>query len=225
MMAIRASHRRLQSRLADLALSTQPVGYPTDPSEVDANFVARLQSLAIASSVTPSRRSTRVRRQLGAVVGAVGILGWAGAAAAGASVGLAATGNLPAPVQNVVADVLDVVNVNIPRPDPTPESGVPAPGSSTTTEDEARPNSTDTQDRLIETDTDESGTPESEISTTSPTSTTTTLPEVSEGNTFTGGVVACNTPAAANNPNCFERIDDDTISLVPSIPACNTPAA
>jgi len=108
MMTIRASHRRLQSRLADLALSTEPVGYPTDPSEVDANFVARLQSLAIASSITPSGRSTRLRRQLGAVVGAVGILGWAGAAAAGASVGLAATGNLPAPVQNVVADVLDL---------------------------------------------------------------------------------------------------------------------
>ena len=54
---------------------------------------------------------------MGAVIGAVGIL----AAAAGASVGSAATGNLPAPVQEVVADVLDVVKISVltdPLPNP-----------------------------------------------------------------------------------------------------------
>ncbi|MED5570124.1 MAG: hypothetical protein VYE12_01710, partial [Actinomycetota bacterium] len=112
MVTIRPSHRRLQRRLVDLDLSTAPVGYSTNPSDVDENFVARLQSLAIASSIAPAPRSTRIRKQVGAVIGAVGILGWAGAAAAGASVGLAATGNLPAPVQEVVADVLDVVKIN-----------------------------------------------------------------------------------------------------------------
>ena len=91
-MTIRPSHRRLQSRLAELALSTAPVGYSTDPSDVDENFVARLQSLAIASSIAPAPRSTRIRKQVGAVIGAVGILGWAGAAAAGAGVGAVTCG-------------------------------------------------------------------------------------------------------------------------------------
>ena len=196
MMAIRPSHRRIQERLVNLALSSEPVGYPTDPSQVDANFVARLQSLAIASSITPTRRSTRLRRQFGAVIGAVGILGWAGAAAAGASVGLAATGNLPAPVQDVVADVLDVVNISVPRPDPSPAPETPAPVS------DSAPS----------------------IDDESMTSTTTTIPEEST-DSFGEEVVACSTPAAVSNPNCFERLDDETIAVVPLTPACDTPAA
>ncbi len=214
MMTIRPSHRRIQQRLADLALSTEPVGYPTNPSEVDANFVSRLQSLAVASSITPSRRSTRLRRQLGAVVGAVGIIGWAGAAAAGASVGLAATGNLPAPVQDVVADVLDVVNISIPRPDPSPEQPTPVSDSAPLIDDEtssSRPS--ESADEGVVTQTTVPGT-----------STTTTIAD-NPDEVFAGEVIACSTPAAANNPNCFERVDDETVAVVPVSPACDTPAA
>ena len=54
------------------------------------------------------------------LIGSVGIVGWTGAMAAGASAGLAATGNLPDPIQQVVADVLKVVNIEVPAPDEEP---------------------------------------------------------------------------------------------------------
>ena len=50
----------------------------------------------------------------------VGLVGWTGAVAAGASAGLAATGNLPDPIQQVVADVLEGVNIEVPAPDEEP---------------------------------------------------------------------------------------------------------
>ena len=116
MIAFLPSSRSLRGRLANLATSTAPVGYPSNPALVDGDLVARLQSLAIASSITTEAKSGRLRRRVAALIGAVGVFGWAGAAAAGASVGLATTGNLPAPVQDVVADVLEVVNIEVPRP-------------------------------------------------------------------------------------------------------------
>ena len=220
-MTLRPSHRRIQERLAHLALATEPIGYPADPTQVDTNLVARLQSLAVASSITPSRRSTRLRRQLGAVVGAVGILGWAGAAAAGASVGLAATGNLPAPVQDVLADVLEVVNVSIPRPDPSPESNTQAPVSdSTRSIDDEAITSTTSESTEVEVVTN----PTSPTTTVPATSTTTTVPG-DANSSFAGEVVACSTRAATSNPNCFERLDDDTIAVFPVSPPCDTPAA
>ena len=49
---------------------------------VDADLVARLCSLAVASSLAPAPRVHRWRRRIGAVVGAAGVFGWAGPAAA-----------------------------------------------------------------------------------------------------------------------------------------------
>jgi len=217
-MILRPSNRRLKHRLADHARSTAPFGYSTDPADADENLVARLQSLAVASSIAPVPRSTRLRRQVGAVIGAVGILGWAGATAASASVGLAATGNLPAPVQEVVADVLDVVKISVPRPDPSlnPEAPVPAEGSSG-------------EDKQVE-DSISQGTPIRNVSggtvptsTSSSTSTTTTTsPDEPIEDLITGLVIACTTPAAEKNPECFERIDDETISIIPVISPCDT---
>ncbi|MGB1644401.1 MAG: hypothetical protein ACPHES_04805, partial [Ilumatobacteraceae bacterium] len=230
MMTIRPSHRRLQSRLAELALSTAPVGYSTDPSDVDENFVARLQSLAIASSIAPAPRSTRIRKQVGAVIGAVGILGWAGAAAAGAGVGLAATGNLPAPVQEVVADVLDVVKISVPRPDPLPVPEVPLPTDGGS-EDQPELENSDSQEQTNETGPIETTTtavpvqPSISTSTTSSTTTTSTPPVASDDDRTPETIVACGTPAAASNPNCFERIDEDTIEIIPVDTVCGTPAA
>ncbi|MGA1566564.1 MAG: hypothetical protein ACO39Q_10190, partial [Ilumatobacteraceae bacterium] len=130
MIALLPTSRSLRRRLSDLAVATAPVGYPNDPAAVDGDLLARLQSIAIASSVTTEARTGRLRRRVAAVIGAVGVFGWAGAAAAGASVGLATTGNLPAPVQEVVADVLEVVNIEVPRPVRTVEidgsSGTPS---------------------------------------------------------------------------------------------------
>lgn len=224
MMTIRPSHRRLQRRLVDLDLSTAPVGYSTNPSDVDENFVARLQSLAIASSIAPAPRSTRIRKQVGAVIGAVGILGWAGAAAAGASVGLAATGNLPAPVQEVVADVLDVVKISVPRPDPLPAPEVPLPTDGNP-EDQTELKNSDSQEQVNETGPIETTSTVVPVQPSTPTSTTSTPPVTSDDDRTPRKIVACGTPAATSNPNCFKRIDEETVGIIPVDPECNARAA
>lgn len=224
MMTIRPSHRRLQRRLVELDLSTAPVGYSTNPSDVDENFVARLQSLAIASSIAPAPRSTRIRKQVGAVIGAVGILGWAGAAAAGASVGLAATGNLPAPVQEVVADVLDVVKISVPRPDPLPEPEVPLPTDGNP-EDQPELKNSDSQEQGNETGPTETTPTVVPVQPSPSTSTTSTPPVTSDDDQTPRKIVACGTPAATSNPNCFKRIDEETVRIIPVDPACDARAA
>ena len=224
MMAIRPSHRRLQRRLVELDLSTAPVGYSTNPSDVDENFVARLQSLAVASSIAPAPRSTRIRKQVGAVIGAVGILGWAGAAAAGASVGLAATGNLPAPVQEVVADVLDVVKISVPRPDPLPEPEVPLPTDGNP-EDQPELKNSDSQEQANETGRIETTPTVVPVQPSTSTSTTSTPPVASDDDQIPRKIVACGTPAATSNPNCFKRIDEETIGIIPVDPVCDARAA
>ena len=223
MMTIRPSHRRLQRRLVELDLSTAPAGYSTNPSDVDENFVARLQSLAIASSIAPAPRSTRIRKQVGAVIGAVGVLGWAGAAAAGASVGLAATGNLPAPVQEVVADVLDVVKISVPRPDPLPEPEVPLPTDGNP-EDQPELKNSDSQEQANETGPIETTPTVVPVQTSTSTSTTSTPPVASDDDKTPRKIVACGTPAATSNPNCFKRIDEVTIGIIPVDPECDTRA-
>lgn len=224
MVTIRPSHRRLQRRLGELDLSTAPVGYSTNPSDVDENFVARLQSLAIASSIAPAPRSTRIRKQVGAVIGAVGILGWAGAAAAGASVGLAATGNLPAPVQEVVADVLDVVKISVPRPDPLPAPEVPLPTDGNP-EDQTELKNSDSQEQVNETGPIETTSTVVPVQPSTPTSTTSTPPVTSDDDRTPQKIVACGTPAATSNPNCFKRIDEETVGIIPVDPECNARAA
>jgi len=102
-------NRRLQQRLATPRLDEVPF-------TPDAVMIDNLVSLAVASSMAADATSGRWRRRIAAVIGTIGVFGWAGAAAAGAGVGLASTGNLPDPVQRVVADVLEVVNIEVPRP-------------------------------------------------------------------------------------------------------------
>ena len=57
-----------------------------------------------------------MQRRIVAAVGAIGVFGWAGSCCFGGGVVLASTGNLPDPVQRAVADVLEVVNIEVPRP-------------------------------------------------------------------------------------------------------------
>ena len=92
--------RRLRRRLQ--VVTNQAPAF--DPASVN---IENLASLAVASHLAAQETSGGWRRRLAALIGGVGIVGWTSAVAAGASAGLAATGNLPDPVQQVVADVLE----------------------------------------------------------------------------------------------------------------------
>ena len=81
------------------------------------DLAARLQSLAVAASFEAGANKGRLRRKVVAVIGSLGIAGWIGVTGAAASVGLATTGNLPAPIQDVVSNVFDVVGIDIPASD------------------------------------------------------------------------------------------------------------
>ena len=105
--------RRLRRRLRIVSAQA-----PTfDPTSVN---IENLAALATASNLAAQRTTGGWRRRLVALIGSVGIVGWTGAVAAGASAGLAATGNLPDPIQQVVADVLEGVNIEVPAPDEEP---------------------------------------------------------------------------------------------------------
>ncbi|MEK9525747.1 MAG: hypothetical protein VWZ83_04985, partial [Acidimicrobiaceae bacterium] len=105
--------RRLRRRLRTVSAQA-----PTfDPTSVN---IENLAALATASNLAAQRTTGGWRRRLVALIGSVGIVGWTGAVAAGASAGLAATGNLPDPIQQVVADVLEGVNIEVPAPDEEP---------------------------------------------------------------------------------------------------------
>ena len=90
----------------------------------DTRFVApsstlaeRLPALAAASGLAVVPRRTRVGRRVAALVGSIGILGWLTMAGAGAAVvGASATGVLPDPVQQFVADVVTTVGIDLPDP-------------------------------------------------------------------------------------------------------------
>lgn len=73
--------------------------------------------------------AARARRLAGltAVKVAIGV----GAAAAATGTGLATTGNLPDPVQQVVADVADRIGIELPAPDTTPPAMLPDEAPST----------------------------------------------------------------------------------------------
>ena len=218
MMTIRPSHRRLQRRLE--SRPTAPVGYSLI-RRCGRELVARL-SLAIASSIAPVLGQREL--QTGGRIGVVGILGWAGAAAAGAGVGLAATGNLPAPVQEIVADVLDVVKISVPRPDPLPVPEVPLPTNGGS-EDQPELENSDSQEQTNETGPIETTPTVVPVQPSTSTSTTSTPPVTSDDDQTPRKIVACGTPAVTSNPNCFKRIDEETVGIIPVDPACDARAA
>ena len=91
--------------------------------EVAENLAARLKSLAVSSSQMEEARQGRVGRKVLALIGSVGIFAWVGVTGVAASVGLVATGNMPAPIQNVVSSVLEVAGIQVPRADEDPVPG------------------------------------------------------------------------------------------------------
>lgn len=78
---------------------------------------------AVASAPISRPWGARARRLAGltAVKVAIGV----SAAAAATGTGLATTGNLPDPVQQVVADVADRIGIELPAPDTTPPAMLP----------------------------------------------------------------------------------------------------
>ena len=113
----RVSRRSLTTRLAELRIEET-----LDDVLVD-DLAARLQSLAVAASFEVGAKKGRLRRKFVAAIGSIGVIGWMGVTGAAASVGLATTGNLPAPVQDVVSTVFEVVGIDLPtsnESDPTP---------------------------------------------------------------------------------------------------------
>lgn len=77
----------------------------------------RLPALSRAGSgAAPSSAPSRLGRRIAVVVGSIGLVGWVTMGAAGAAVTAAATGVLPDPVQQFVANVVHVVGIDIPDP-------------------------------------------------------------------------------------------------------------
>ena len=113
----RVSRRSLATRLAELRVEET-----LDDVFMD-DLAARLQSLAVAASFEVGAKKGRLRRKFVAAIGSIGVIGWVGVTGAAASVGLATTGNLPAPVQDVVSTVFEVVGIDI----PTSDENDPAP--------------------------------------------------------------------------------------------------
>ena len=102
----------LVRRLESLDEQTSSTSLDTD------DLAARLRSLAVAASFDKPPRAVRIRRRAVAFLTAIGVFGWVGITGAAASIGLAATGNLPAPIQDTVSNVLDVVGIEVPRSEP-----------------------------------------------------------------------------------------------------------
>lgn len=91
---------------------------------VDTSFAAqsstlpeRLSDLARAGSMAEPRSArSRAARWILAVAESVGLIGWVTMGTAGAMAVAAATGVLPDPVQQVVADVVHVVGIDLRDP-------------------------------------------------------------------------------------------------------------
>lgn len=114
------------------------------PADVAAQHLAAITAAAAeaahsapVTSCAPSSRpwGARVRRLAGLTAVKVAIGATAAAAATGT--GLAATGNLPDPVQQLVSDAADRIGIEIPAPADFPPTMLPDEASSTASPDEA----------------------------------------------------------------------------------------
>ena len=102
------SKRELKARLQNAT--------DTSFSPSSSTLLERLPELASASSLSMPKRPTRIVRRLAAVLGSIGIVGWLTMASAGALVGVSAVGELPDPIQQFVADIVDNVGIDLPDP-------------------------------------------------------------------------------------------------------------
>lgn len=81
-----------------------------------STLAERMSGLAMASSTVRPPFVARFGRRFATALASVGIIGWMTMAGAGAMVTVAAVGDLPDPVQQFVADVVDHVGIDLPDP-------------------------------------------------------------------------------------------------------------
>ena len=102
------SKRKLRDRMqrsADESFST--------PS---STLMERLPEMAKVSAVSGSPVLVRVGRRIFGTLASIGLIGWLTMCGAGALMAVAAVGDLPDPVQQIVADVVQVVGIDLPNP-------------------------------------------------------------------------------------------------------------
>lgn len=82
----------------------------------DHDLAARLQSLAVSSSMSERQSPMNLFRRVVVLVGRVSVVGWIAAAVLLAGFSLSAVNGLPDPLQVAVSNVLNVVGINVPNP-------------------------------------------------------------------------------------------------------------
>jgi len=87
---------------------------------IDHDLAARLQSIAIGSSMDIQPSPFRVIRRALVLAGRVSAIGWIAVAAVVATVSLSSVNVLPDPMQVAVSNVLKVVGINVPHPENEP---------------------------------------------------------------------------------------------------------
>ena len=87
---------------------------------IDHDLAARLQSLAVASSMDTQQSASRVVRRALVLVGRVSVIGWVAVAAVVATVSLSSLNVLPDPIQVAMSNVLNVLGINVPHPENEP---------------------------------------------------------------------------------------------------------
>ena len=86
---------------------------------IDNDLAARLQSLAVASSLDIQQSPFRIVRRAAVLAGRVSTLGWI-AVAVVAAISLSSVNVLPDPLQVAVSNVLNMVGINVPQPENGP---------------------------------------------------------------------------------------------------------
>jgi len=102
------SKRKLRDRMqrsADESFST--------PS---STLMERLPEMARASAESGSPVLVRAGRRIFGTLASIGMIGWLTMSGAGALMAVAAVGDLPDPVQQIVADVVHVIGIDLPNP-------------------------------------------------------------------------------------------------------------
>ena len=77
----------------------------------------RLPDLAKASAGVSNPVAVRIGRRMVGTLASIGLIGWLTMGSAGAIMAVAAVGELPDPIQQIVADVVEVVGIDLPDPE------------------------------------------------------------------------------------------------------------
>ena len=117
--ASKFSRAAIRQRLNLLGIHRQESG-AVARQDVDNDLAARLQSLAIASSMNSQPSPARVIRRALVMAGRVSAIGWIAVAAVVATISLSSVNVLPDPLQTAMSNVFNVVGINVPNPENEP---------------------------------------------------------------------------------------------------------